>query len=420
MFHAIHHTARHIEGSVSLSSSKSISNRVLIIRALCGENFPIHRLSNALDTRLMDSLLQSDADVLDAGAAGTTFRFLTAWLSQQPGTRVLTGSERMKQRPVGPLVDALQALGADITYLTKAGYPPLQIGPPGPTRRNRLRIPADISSQYISALLMIAPTLPAGLTLELEGALVSRPYVEMTLALMQYFGVSHVWEADQIHIPAQAYRPRPFTVESDWSAASYYYAIAALAESAEIQLEGLFEDSLQGDAVLVNMMRVFGVETTFQEGGVMIRKLAGVAPPAHFEQDFLACPDLAQTLAVVCGGLGVSAVFSGLETLRIKETDRIKALQQELSKVGVHLHELPARMSKKSQRRYFLLDGKAEVSGLPSFDTYEDHRMAMAFAPLALQGEIRIKEPEVVEKSYPQFWEDLKSLGFTLTEALVD
>lgn len=406
----------HVSGTVSLNSSKSISNRVLMIRALCQEKFPIHRLSDALDTQLMDSLLQSSAEVLDAGAAGTTFRFLSAWLSRQPGTRVLTGSNRMKQRPVGPLVVALKTLGGNISYLEQEGYPPLRIGPPdlGSTV-NQLQIPADISSQYISALLMIAPTLPDGLTLTLEGDLVSRPYVDMTLSLMQYFGVNHRWEDHRIFIPAQTYTPRPFTVESDWSAASYYYAMAALAESAEIKLDGLFADSLQGDAVLVSMMRTFGVETHFTEGAAIIHKQAGTAVPAYFEQDFLQCPDLAQTLAVICGGLGVPALFSGLETLRIKETDRIMALQRELNKVGVHFYALPPRMAKKSNRQYYVLEGKAEFDGIPAFDTYEDHRMAMAFAPLSLLGDISIHDPEVVVKSYPKFWQDMEALGLKLT-----
>jgi 3-phosphoshikimate 1-carboxyvinyltransferase len=412
----LQYTRRHLSGTVSLSSSKSISNRVLMIRALCQEKFPIHRLSDALDTQLMDSLLQSDAEVLDAGAAGTTFRFLSAWLSRQPGTRILTGSERMKQRPVGPLAVALKTLGGNISYLEQEGYPPLRIGPPDLSISvNQLPIPADISSQYISALLMIAPTLPEGLTLTLEGDLVSRPYVDMTLSLMQYFGVSHRWEDQKIYIPAQAYTPRPFTVEADWSAASYYYAMAALADTAEIKLAGLFADSLQGDSVLIGMMRSFGVETHFTDDAAIIHKPAGTAIPAYFEQDFLQCPDLAQTLAVICGALGVPALFSGLETLRIKETDRIMALQHELSKVGVHFYALPPRMAKKSNRKYYVIEGKAEFNGVPAFDTYEDHRMAMAFAPLSLLGEICIHDPEVVVKSYPRFWHDMEALGLRLT-----
>lgn len=404
-----------LRGAIALSGSKSISNRVLIIRALCPQSFPVKGLADAKDTRLMQGLLDSGEAVLDAGAAGTTFRFLTALLSLREGTQVLTGTERMKQRPIGVLVEALRSLGADIEYLEKEGYPPLRIGPPRYSGRNRqISISAGTSSQYISALLLIAPSLPEGLSLRLEGTVVSRPYIEMTLRLMHHFGVQHTWEGDTITVRAQEYRPAEFQVEADWSAASYYYSMAALAPEADLKLCGLFAQSLQGDAVLAEMMRHFGVETTFEEGAAHLRKLPGATAPALFEWDFLQCPDLAQTLAVTCAALGVRGVFSGLETLRIKETDRIAALRTELAKTGVSLYELPARMAKKSGRQFFLIEGKASLESNSAFDTYEDHRMAMAFAPLAMYGSVGIREPGVVEKSYPLFWEDLKSLGFEI------
>lgn len=412
----ITHPSRLIQGEIHLDGSKSISNRALIIRALCGEHFEIKNLSKSRDTQLMQQLLTSDAEVLDAGAAGTTFRFLTAYLAANSNRScTLTGTERMKQRPIRLLVEALRKLGANIEYLEKEGYPPLQIHPNrGLETSNHLGIPADTSSQYLSALLMIAPTLPNGLELELVGNLVSRPYLEMTLRMMAYFGVSHEWEGNVIRVQAGKYEAKEFTVEADWSAASYHYAIAALSEHCDLRLHGLFEESWQGDSALVEMMRDFGVETTFEGNTAHLVKKEGTTAKPFFEWDFLPCPDIAQTLAVVCGALGVQGLFTGLGTLRIKETDRIAALQTELNKIRVAMMKLPPRFSKKTDKEHFMLEGKAVIDGLPSFYTYEDHRMAMAFAPLAMLGEISIKEPEVVVKSYPAFWEDLKTLGFSV------
>ncbi|MCO6487471.1 MAG: 3-phosphoshikimate 1-carboxyvinyltransferase [Phaeodactylibacter sp.] len=408
------YNGRRLAGEVTLAGSKSISNRALIIRALCGESFPIHRLANARDTELLLHLLQSESRVRDAGAAGTTYRFMAAFLSRQPGVQILTGTERMKNRPVGLLVDALRQLGAEISYLEKEGYPPLRIGAASSFGSvSALSIAAGTSSQYISALLMIAPTLPGGLSLHLEGQVVSRPYIEMTLQLMQYFGVQHQWEGNTIRVPPQRYLPRPFRVEADWSAASYYYAMAAFADEAHIQLNGLFEDSVQGDAVLAGMMTAFGVRTSFNENGVLLSKRP-FPPPPVFEWDFLRCPDLAQTLAAVCCGLGVEGRFTGLETLRIKETDRIAALQAELAKVNCRLEALPAGKAPQPGREFYVTKGKARVEGKPVFATYEDHRMAMALAPLAMMGSIGIEDPMVVAKSYPNFWEDLEKMGFDI------
>jgi len=404
---------RQLIGEITLAGSKSISNRVLIIQALCETDFQILYLANAKDTQLLGELLDSEKIVHDAGAAGTTFRFLTAYLALQPDVQVLTGSERMKKRPIKVLVDALRQLGANIEYLEQEGYPPLQIGEPTRDfgKNNRLSIAADTSSQYISALLMIAPILPKGLALTLEGNLVSRPYIEMTLALLRYFGVESRWEENVIQVYPQDYVAKPFRVEADWSAASYYYAMAAFADEVDLQLNGLFENSLQGDAALVKMMEKFGVISEFNTEGVRLRK-SGTPLQPIFEYDFIECPDLAQTLAVVCAGLGVQGVFTGLETLRIKETDRIAALKIELAKVQTSLAALPARFSPKSGKQYFSIEGKAIVENNPTFATYEDHRMAMAFAPLAMFGDIQIAEPGVVDKSYPAFWEDLRRVGF--------
>lgn len=398
-----------LRGAVRLAGSKSISNRALIIRALSDQSFPIDHLANARDTELLSGLLDRHTETRYAGAAGTTFRFLTAYLAFQPGRQFLTGTRRMKERPIGILVDALNHLGAQIEYTEREGYPPLRIWPPQDLQKaDSVNISAGTSSQYISALLMIAPRLPRGLTLYLENEVVSRPYIEMTLRLMNYFGVEHEWNNNAIDIPPQRYQSRPFQVEADWSAASYFYALAAFSREVDLQLDGLFEESVQGDAILVEMMKVFGVQSEFNERGVRLYR-AETPPPETFEWDFVRCPDLAQTLAVVCAGLGIRGLFTGLETLRIKETDRIAALQRELAKVGVGFQQLSLHTQPGN---YYEVSGKAEIHQRPRFATYEDHRMAMAFAPLAAFGEIEIQDPLVVDKSYPDYWKDLQSLEF--------
>ncbi len=397
-----------VKGKIDLAGSKSINNRALIIRALCNEYFPIQRMANAKDTETLQRLLASKSDVLDAGPAGTTFRFMTAFLSLQEGTQTLTGSERMKQRPIGVLVEALRTLGANIEYLENDGYPPLKIHAPNPLTVNQLSIPASVSSQYISALLMIAPTLENGLELTLTGKIVSRPYIQMTLNLMAYFGVNHEWKGNMISVKPQQYQPREFTVEADWSAASYYYAIAAFAnDDLDLQLDGLFENSVQGDAVIAKIGEHFGIQSQFNETGVRLTKVKNHTQ-SDFNYNFLECPDIAQTLAVICGGLGVKGEFSGLETLKIKETDRVAALNAELAKAKVNFEELSFDTCK--------IEGKATFDATPQFPTYEDHRMAMAFAPLAMLHEVLIEAPKVVEKSYPDFWKDLESLMFECLE----
>jgi len=397
-----------IKGEIDLAGSKSISNRALIIQALCEEKFDIHRLANAKDTETLEALLSSGSDVLDVGPAGTTFRFLTAYLSLQKGTQTLTGSERMKKRPIGVLVDALRILGAEIDYLENEGYPPLLIKDANPFTSNEISIPSNVSSQYISALLLIAPTLENGLELNLVGKIVSRPYIQMTLNLMAYFGINYTWEGQKIIVKHQKYEAKPFTVEADWSAASYYYAIAAFAnDDLDLQLNGLFEDSVQGDAVIAKIGEKFGIKSVFNEKGVHLSKVENFKAKS-FEFDFLECPDIAQTVAVMCGGLAVNAQFFGLETLKIKETDRVVALYQELKKVKVDFIEQENESCKVS--------GKATFDEIIQFPTYEDHRMAMAFAPLAMFHEVTIEEPKVVEKSYPDFWKDLEKLGFEIIE----
>lgn len=413
MNYKLHFSSKVLKGEVTLAGSKSISNRVLIIQALCNTDFKIDALANANDTELLAHLLKSTDEVLDAGPAGTTFRFMTAYLALSGGNRILTGSERMKQRPIKVLVEACRNLGASITYLENEGFPPLKISSGTMSGNKQLAIPANTSSQYISALLLIAPILPGGLSLELTGKIVSKPYIEMTLGLMQYFGVSHTWENQVIVIAEQAYQAKPFVVEADWSAASYYYSLAALSEQADISLNGLFEHSLQGDSALANIFESFGVKTLFTAHGIRLIKRQTVIPDA-FHYDFILCPDLAQTLAVVCAALGTKGYFSGLETLRIKETDRIQALENEISKGGCHISLFST--DSLSGKEVFEVSGRFETTDVPIFKTYEDHRMAMAFAPLALLHPIEIEEPSVVIKSYPDFWTDFQYLGLKINE----
>jgi len=407
--YTVEHNGMATKGRIELSGSKSISNRALIIRALSSDNFEISGLASSKDTQVLNMLLNEHADQYDVGPAGTSFRFLTAFLSLQSGSQTLTGSERMLQRPIGPLVEGLKSLGANIEYLGENGFPPLKINEWTDRSKSKLSIPANISSQFISALLLIGPYLDNGLELSLEGKIVSRPYIEMTLGLMKNFGSSSNWEGQTIHVEPDSYKGKDFIVEADWSAASYYYSMATLDDHPDLDLIGLNMNSFQGDSALIDIYEKLGIQTSEIEGGIKLSR-KGSTPPM-IEYNFLKCPDLAQTVFASCGALGVQGLFSGLETLKIKETDRIKAMQEELSKVQVWLSAMPAKFAKKSQEQYYMLDGKAKVNN-PQFKTYEDHRMAMALAPLARLGTIAIEDPIVVEKSYPEFWQHIATLGF--------
>ena len=391
-----------VQATIPLASSKSESNRALIIDALTGFQCQLQNLSTARDTQTMIRLLKSDDQTADVLDAGTTMRFLTAYFAVTGKQKIMTGTPRMCERPIGILVDALRTLGADITYLKKDGYPPLQLNGFSASETNRICIRGDVSSQYISALLMIAPMLPNGLTLELTGAVGSRPYIEMTLEQMIYFGadVQADWEAKTITVGPKSYTPKPYAIESDWSGASYWYSVAALAkdETAEINLLGLKAKSLQGDSAIVDIMLPLGVESTFTDTGVRLTKRPAETSLAW---DFTDCPDLAQTVAVCAAVKGVTLTLTGIESLKIKETDRVAALQAELQKIGAELIEL------EPNHRYEVhqLSDKPNVPA--TIATYDDHRMAMAFAPVAMQEEIIIEEPGVVAKSYPSFWEDM-------------
>lgn len=393
---------KHLEGTVKLDGSKSISNRVLLMQALAEFPFKLEHLSTSDDTRVFLDLVKKKAGKLDAGAAGTTFRFLTAYFAFQNGEQVLTGSDRMKERPIGILVDQLRLLGADIQYLEKEGYPPLRIGAGRALGRNHLQIDAGVSSQYISALMMLGPTLPNGLNLELIGEIVSPSYLVLTMDLMEKFGISLQWKDRSVVVPPSRYSYQgSFAVESDWSAASYYYSLAALAPSATIELTGLQEDSVQGDAIIREIMEPFGVTTSFTGGGLVIKKKEDKQPD-FFEFDFLSCPDIAQTLLALCAAKGVPGRMKGLQTLAIKETDRVKAMSSELGPLGFAIHPVNTGTIEFS--------GKVDPAYLAVFKTYHDHRMAMSLAPLACLGPIKIENPAVVSKSYPGFWEDIGSL----------
>ncbi|MBK9984962.1 MAG: 3-phosphoshikimate 1-carboxyvinyltransferase [Saprospiraceae bacterium] len=397
-----------LKGTIILEPSKSISNRVLIIQSLCKDPFTIHNLSKSDDTVVLQKMLSADGEKLYAGHAGSSYRFMTARSVLGNREIVLDASEQLRHRPIGTLVKALQTLGADITYINKEGFPPLRIKPASIGKDvHEVTLHAGMSSQYTSALLMIAPCLPEGLTIHLADDPVSLPYIKMTLAVMEWFGASHVWEGNTIKVKHSEYIAKDFTVEGDWSAASYFYSAVALAEKAEIRIEGVVEKSLQGDAVLKDIYHQFGVETIFIENGMMIKKIANHEKIKEFSYDFSSCPDIAQTVMVTMAGLGIKGKLSGLRTLRIKETDRITAMQTELTKVKTTLEvEEGTDLSCK-------LFGKARWKDKAKFNTYEDHRMAMCFTPLACIHPIVIRDAEVVSKSYPGFWKDMNTIGVT-------
>ncbi|MBA4849805.1 3-phosphoshikimate 1-carboxyvinyltransferase [Emticicia sp. BO119] len=391
---------------IQLASSKSESNRALILNALSGFKGDLQNLSSARDTQTMIRLLQSTEPVADVIDAGTTMRFLTAYFAATNQRKSMTGTARMCERPIGILVEALKSIGAEIDYRQKEGYPPLQINGLSEQKNNEITIRGDVSSQYISALVMIAPTLPKGLTIHLTGDLGSIPYIKMTLAQMKAFGVEVEadWNKKLISVAPQDYAPTRYQVESDWSGASYWYSIVALAtfEDTKVELLGLKENSLQGDSAIVEIMAQLGVKSTFTKDGVLLTKIPSQQKLAW---DFTNCPDLAQTVAVTCVAKGIEATFTGIESLKIKETDRITALQNELKKFGGSMTEIVTNTEYKVSGSGFI-SGSSDIT----IATYDDHRMAMAFAPLAMLADVTIEEPHVVVKSYPSFWDDIKKV----------
>lgn len=397
-----------IHTTIQLPSSKSISNRALIINALGNGTHHPENLSDCDDTQVMIRALNDDKETIDIMAAGTAMRFLTAYLSVTPGTRIITGTERMQQRPIQVLVNALRELGADIEYVANDGFPPLRITG-RELRKDTISLPGNVSSQYISALLMIAPVLTNGLTIRLTGDIISRPYINLTLQLMNDFGVRAEWTDDhRLKVEPQAYHSIPFYVESDWSAASYWYQIVALSKEAEVTLPGLFKDSYQGDSQVAGIFRSLGVETIYKDKAVILKKNGKSVE--RLDYDFINQPDLAQTFVVTCALLNIPFRFSGLQSLKIKETDRMAALITEMRKLGYILHETDGSVLSWEGER-------CTTEEHPAIDTYEDHRMAMAFAPTCLAlPEILINNPQVVSKSYPRYWEDLRQAGFIIKE----
>lgn len=405
---------RKLNGSVRLPLSKSECNRLLIIRALTATEEPMHGMSDAQDSQVLAQLLDksekaSSDNVYDCGPAGTTMRFLTAYFATLEGTRTLTGSARMQKRPLGILVEALRTLGAQITYKGEEGFAPIEITGKK-LQGGQVELDGSVSSQFVTALLLIGPTLHNGLVIKFKGPVVSMPYILMTLRIMERFGVFAIWDGDTLSVSNQPYKVEDaamqFRVEADWSAASYCYSLVAIADEGEIFLEGLREQSLQGDAVLQWVFPFLGVTTKFEEGGVRITK--NHYKPKAFAFDFEESPDIVQTCAVVATAKKIPFLMRGLNTLRVKETDRIHALITELKKFGAECTE-PG----KGLLEIRTFDGA--VSSPLEIETYEDHRMAMAFAPMAiLYPGLKLEDPSVVGKSWPGFWEELKKLGATI------
>lgn len=405
-----------IDAAVRLPASKSISNRALVMNALAGSKVMPDNLSDCDDTRVILDALRRMSETIDIGAAGTAMRFMTAYLAVTPGCHTLTGTERMKHRPIRALVDALRYIGADIAYEGEEGYPPLRIN----GRRlegGRLDIPGDISSQYISALLMVGPVLERGLELRLTGEIISRPYIDLTLCMMRGFGADAEWtDVDTISVRPVPYGPRPFFIENDWSAASYWYEALVLARDgeSEVRLDGLTDGSRQGDSAVKYLFSMLGVRTVFKtrERGVPTTvTLKRVEPvPPRLDYDFVNQPDMVQTFVVCCALAGVPFRFTGLASLKIKETDRVEALKTEMRKLGYVIRETAAGELSWDGERCQQADDLV-------INTYEDHRMAMAFAPAAaVFPGLKIDQPQVVSKSYPHFWDELRRAGFTITE----
>lgn len=402
---------KELNGVVEVSRSKSISNRLLILSALSGGALKIKALSNAEDTVRLKKLLTSEELVLDAGHGGTTIRFLMAYKAVKGKPCILTGSERLRQRPVAALVEALRQLGAELEYAEREGFLPVAVkGFTAPQGHPELSISADISSQFISALMMVGTALPEGLTLHLKEKVVSSSYIEMTLKLLHQIGIEAFWKERMIYIPPGQAFEMEIEVEADWSSASYIYGLAALADKASIKIPGLRLQSLQGDAFVASLMKVLGVQTMELSDGVQISKLQHALPDL-FEADFELCPDIAQTLAVVLSALNIPFSFNGLSTLKVKETDRVQALINELAKAGIHL-----RTEYNEGDILLKYDGeeKINLSGLTEFSTYHDHRMALAFSLLSLIAPVIIEDPVVVEKSFPRFWDEMRGLGLEI------
>lgn len=420
----VSHTGAPFEATIQLPTSKSISNRALILEALSGTSFPTKDLSDSADTEQIKKLLLAihqnsnnhQKTILDCENAGTVFRFLTAYLARHPGIWELTGSDRMKERPIGPLVEALRTLGAQIEYTGEPGYPPIRITGK-PLKGKQVAIDPGISSQFITAMLLIAPTLKEGLEIRFTKKPSSLPYIHMTLNLLRHYGIHSTFKGDRVEVLPQKFKQAPLTIEPDWSAASFWYTIVALSNKGSVFLAGLQKESLQGDAILPELYNSLGVKSRFEKQGIHIYRNG--KPENNFHHDFTDHPDLLQPILATCAGLGIKASFTGLESLRIKETDRITAMVKELHRLGIECgternpdwkDATSIQLENQSKLPYF-----GNNSSIPTIQTYGDHRMAMAFAPLSQRfGPMKILDPGVVVKSYPGFWNDLQKAGFVL------
>ena len=399
----ISHTSKSINADLVLPPSKSISNRALIIQALCQPKPKLLNLSQSSDTQSLVQALQTTSKTIDIGDAGTSLRFITAYLSQKKGSYILTGSDRMKERPIGHLVEALNSIGADINYLEKDGFPPLAIN--GKTLEGgKLDISTSVSSQFISALLLIAPTLQKGLSLSLKGKLLSKPYIKMTLDIMKYFGIQSTWIKNTIKVESQKYIAKDLKVESDWSALAFILQIISIAKSAKVSISGLSKNSWQGDSYVLSLFKNFGIQYEFKNEKLFLSNNKDLLI-GNFNVNLIDTPDLAQAYCCSLSALSKSAKIKGLNNLKYKESHRLKALHIEFNKIG-------------QISRYYedTMELEASILHTPteSFNSHNDHRMAMCLAPFALLFDIKIKNIEVVNKSYPSYWNDLKKMGFII------
>ena len=393
-----------LKKKIRLNSSKSESNRLLIIKYLSEEKIKIKNISNANDTILLENLLLKNSNSLwDVKDSGTTMRFLTSYIAINKKNIILTGSKRMKKRPISILVESLKSIGCKIEYIEKDGYPPIIINEKISQKNNYIEIKGNISSQYISSILMIAPKLKKGISLKILEPFYSKPYVMMTLKLMKKFGISNKFENNIITVKNQKYKEGTYTVEADWSAASYWYSIVAINKNINnLKLKGLRKDSLQGDQIISEIMISFGVSTKYVKDGIILNK--NKTHISYQEIDFKNCPDLAQSILVIASKKKINLKIIGVESLKIKETNRLLAMKTELKKIGINFYN--------NKNEWFLDTSKYKLSDKISISTYKDHRMAMAFSPLASECDLTIQDPDVVNKSYPNFWKDLKNVGY--------
>ena len=402
---SILHPNRFIKVCLSLTGSKSITNRLLILKSIY-PSLKIKNKSESHDSVVLENALKSSSPIKDINHAGTSMRFLTAFYSiLEDKEIIIKGSKRMHERPIYPLIDCLKLIGADISYLEKEGFPPIKIKGKK-LNFKKVQISSNVSSQFVSAILLVAPKLTGGLAIELKGELISKPYIEMTLSLLNNLGIKTRFNGKLITVDnLEKIQQKHISVESDWSSASYWYSIVALSEGAEVQLNSFYKDSIQGDSVLTKYYKTLGVETKFTQNKIILTKLKDFTLPQELNLNLIDSPDLAQTIAVTCFGLKINCFLNGLQTLNIKETKRLSALESELKKLGANV-----QVTESSLKLFEVKKIKKNIK----INTYDDHRMAMSFAPLSLKIPIFIENPKVVAKSYPKFWDDLKKAGFII------